>query len=386
MHSRINPRLSTIEISGIRKFFNMVSDYDDVVSLTIGQPDFPTPSSIKQAGIDAIHNNQTSYTHNAGIIELRRAISAHVSTLYQLDYEPVEEIIVTVGASQAIDITLRTILETGDEVLLPGPVYPGYEPLIKLSGGVPVYIDTRDNGFKLTADLIRENVTPETKAIILPYPSNPTGVSLTEKELRDIADLVKERELFIIADEIYGELVYEQEHTSIAKFKEIKDHVVVINGVSKSQAMTGWRIGYTLAPAWLSRHLLKVHQYNVSCASSISQHAALEALQNGRIYTEEMKAAYQKRRDYVLNRLNKMGLDYSAPDGAFYVFPSLALQGETTFNLAVRMVKEAGVALVPGDAFSEYGEGYMRLSYAYSLETLEKGLDRLENFLLNNRV
>lgn len=384
MHSRINPRLSSIEISGIRKFFNMVSDYEDIVSLTIGQPDFPTPTPIKQAGIKAIHNNHTSYTHNAGIIELRKAIAAHVSRLYRIEYSPVDEVIVTVGASQAIDISLRTLLEIGDEVILPGPVYPGYEPLIQLSGGIPVHIDTRGTGFKLTADLIREKITSNTKAIILPYPSNPTGISLSKTELGEIAHLVKEKELFVIADEIYGELVYEHEHVSIAQFEDIRDHVIVINGVSKSHAMTGWRIGYTLAPAWLSKQLLKVHQYNVSCAPSISQYGALEALENGTKHTQRMREAYRERRDYVLNRLDRMGLSYHKPDGAFYVFVSFPLHGQTTFDQAVRIVKEARVALVPGDAFSVYGKGHMRLSFAYHLDTLKEGLDRLEKFLIKS--
>ncbi|CDQ19943.1 aminotransferase A [Halobacillus karajensis] len=381
MEHLINPKVKDIEISGIRRFFNMVSHYEDIVAMTIGQPDFPTPLSIKKAGIQAIENNQTSYTHNAGMLSLRKAIEQHVHHFYQLSYKAEEEIIVTVGASQALDITLRTIIRQGDEVLLPGPVYPGYEPLIRLAGGKPVFIDTSENGFKLTGDLIEKNLTSKTKAVILPYPSNPTGVTLSETELREITNVLEKHKLFLLADEIYSELVYDQPHTSIASFPSVRDQVIVINGVSKSHSMTGWRIGYLLAPSWLCRHILKVHQYNVSCAASISQHAALEALTNGKKDAIDMRETYKERRKFVVERLSQMGLDYAEPDGAFYVFLQMPLNGKTTFERAVQLVEEAGVALVPGDAFSEYGQGYMRLSYAYSMDTLRKGLDRLERFI-----
>ncbi|QAS51212.1 aminotransferase A [Halobacillus litoralis] len=384
MENLINSKVKDIEISGIRRFFNMVSHYEDVISLTIGQPDFPTPDHIKQAGIQAIQDNQTSYTHNAGLLSLRKAIEHHVSTTYQLSYRAEEEIIVTVGASQALDITLRTIIQPGDEVLLPGPVYPGYEPLIRLAGATPVFVDTSENQFKLTSDLIEANLTNRTKAIILPYPSNPTGVTMTEDELKAIAETLKKHQLFLLADEIYSELVYEQKHTSIATFQEIHDQVIVINGVSKSHSMTGWRIGYLLAPAWLSRHILKVHQYNVSCATSISQYAALEALTRGSEDSKKMREAYKQRRSYVTRRLQEMGLEFAQPDGAFYIFLRFPLKGKSTMDRAIQLVEEAGIALVPGDAFSEYGKGYMRLSYAYSMKTLEKGLDRLEKFHLTS--
>ncbi|WP_173916641.1 aminotransferase A [Halobacillus sp. Marseille-Q1614] len=381
MEHKINKNLSTIQISGIRQFFNMISDYDDVVSLTIGQPDFPTPAHVKAAAVKAIENNHTTYTHNAGIFELRKAISEHVSQKYDLEYDPANEIIVTVGASQAIDITLRTIIEQGDEVLLPGPVYPGYEPLAKLAGAKVTHIDTSANHFKLTADLLEQSITKDTKCVILPYPSNPTGVSLTNGELEAIAEVIDRHGIFMIADEIYSELVYEQSHTSIASFSKVRDQVIVVNGVSKSHSMTGFRIGYLLAPEWLTKHILKVHQYNVSCATSVSQYAALEAIQNGKLDPESMKEDYKKRREYVTRRLDKMELEYVIPDGAFYIFPKFPLNGKTTFEAAVDLVKTAGVALVPGDAFSNYGEGYMRLSYAYSEKILKIGLDRLEKYL-----
>ncbi|GEN52457.1 aminotransferase A [Halobacillus faecis] len=381
MEHFINPKVKQIEISGIRRFFNMVSHYDDVISLTIGQPDFPTPPQVKEAGIQAIRDNQTNYTHNAGMLPLRKAIQQHVKNAYGLDYEAEEEIIVTIGASQALDITLRTIIQPGDEVLLPGPVYPGYEPLIRLAGGTPVFIDTSQHEFKLTGEMIKQKISPNTKAVILPYPSNPTGVSMREEELRGIADVIKEHQLFLLADEIYSELVYDRPHVSIASFTDVRDQVIVINGVSKSHSMTGWRIGYLLAPSWLSRHLLKVHQYNVSCATSISQHAALEALTNGKQEAEAMRDAYQERRAFVVKRLKEMDIPFAEPEGAFYIFINFPLNGKTTFDRAVQLVEEAGVALVPGDAFSEYGKGYMRLSYAYSEDTLEKGLQRLQDFI-----
>lgn len=381
MEHLINPNVKQLQISGIRQFFNMVNQYDDVISLTIGQPDFYTPEHIKEAAISAIRNNNTSYTHNAGILELRQAIQHHVHHNYHLTYDAEKEVIVTVGASQAIDVTLRTVIQPGDEVILPGPVYPGYEPLIRLAGGKPVHVDTRNDNFKLTLETLEKQMTNKTKAVILPYPSNPTGVSLDEDELKQIANFLKQYPVFILADEIYSEMVYEKNHTSIARFPEIREQVIVINGVSKSHSMTGWRIGYLLAPEWLSRNMLKVHQYNVSCASSISQYAALEALKHGKQDSLQMKNEYQNRRDYVVKRLVNMGLNPVVPDGAFYVFPQFPLEGKSTFERAHQLVKEAGVALVPGDAFSIYGEGFMRLSYAYNMDTLEKGLNRLESFL-----
>ncbi|UOQ93000.1 aminotransferase A [Halobacillus shinanisalinarum] len=381
MEHLINKNLSTIQISGIRQFFNMVSHYDDVVSLTIGQPDIRTPEHVKDAAIQAIHDNHTNYTHNAGLLQLREAISRHVDQRYQLSYNAKDEVIVTIGASQAIDITLRTILQKDDEVLLPGPVYPGYEPLIKLAGASAKHIDTRQHGFKLTAELLEQAITPKTKCLILPYPSNPTGVSLSKEELKEIAAVIKKHNLFMIADEIYSELTYGKDHTSIAVFPEIRDQVIVINGVSKSHSMTGFRIGYLLAPAWLAAHILKVHQYNVSCATSISQYAALEAIDNGKSDPIHMKREYDQRRSYVMERLDKMGLSYQVPDGAFYIFPKFPLGDMSSFDKAVQLVEEAGVALVPGDAFSKYGNGYMRLSYAYSMDTLQKGMARLEEFL-----
>jgi aminotransferase len=376
----INERVKSIEISGIRKFSNLVSHIDDVISLTIGQPDFPTPEHVKRAGVTAIEENFTSYTHNAGTIELRKAAADFVEKKYGLHYNPTSEVIVTTGASEAIDVTLRTILEEGTEVILPGPIYPGYEPIIRMCGALPVHIDTRNNQFRFTLEMIKPFLTEKTRCIILPYPSNPTGVSLNKSELKEIAEHIKGRDILILADEIYSELTFNQEHTSIASF--LKEQTIVINGLSKSHSMTGWRIGFLFAPESITKHILKVHQYNVSCTNSIAQKAAVEALTAGIDDALLMKAEYKFRRDYVYQRLYSMGLDAVKPDGAFYFFVKIPdFIGLNSFEFSINLVHEAKVAVVPGSAFSEYGEGYFRLSYACSQVVLEAGLDRLEQFL-----
>lgn len=383
MEHFINQQLKNIQISGIRKFSNMVATYKDAVSLTIGQPDFPTPEHIKRAAQIAIDQNKTTYTPNAGVLELREAAAHFLEKKYQLSYDPEHEIITTVGASQAIDIALRTILEEGSEVILPGPVYPGYEPIIRLCGAVPVHVDTRDTQFKINADLIKEKITDKTRCIILPYPSNPTGCILDRESIEEIATVIQGKEIFVLSDEIYSELIYDQNHQSIASIPGMRDKTIVINGLSKSHSMTGWRIGFAFAPAYLIQHMLKVHSYNVSCASSISQYAALEALQNGMDDARPMKEEYLKRRNYVYDRLVGMGLDIVKPDGAFYFFPSIKQFNLSSFDFAVQLLEKEGVAVVPGDAFSSYGEGYIRISYAYSMNILEVGCNRLEKFILS---
>lgn len=380
MEHLLNQQVKTIEISGIRKFFNMVTDVEDVVSLTIGQPDFYTPEHIKEASIEAVKANKTTYTSNAGIIDLRRAIAHYYETNYHVSFHPEDEIIVTTGASQGIDIVFRTILNPGDEVILPAPIYPGYEPLITLAGAKTVHVDTSNHQFKMTKELLKQAITDNTKCIVLPYPSNPTGVSLTHSELKELVEVLKDRNIFILADEIYSELVYDFDHTSIASFQEVANRTIVINGVSKSHSMTGFRIGYVLAPRWLTAHLLKVHQYNVACASSISQYAALEALTHGLDDPQKMKEVYEKRRDYVYDRFTNMGISVNKPNGAFYLFPKISKPGMSSLELGVDLVRKGKVALVPGGSFSEYGEQYMRLSYAYDFTTLEKGLNRLEEY------
>ncbi|MFD0682587.1 MULTISPECIES: aminotransferase A [unclassified Paenibacillus] len=381
MEHLVNPRVKDIQISGIRKISNLVSTYKDALTLTIGQPDFPTPDHIMKAAHAAIDAHKTTYTPNPGMLELRQAASAFVKGKYGLEYRPESEVIVTSGASQALDITLRTILEEGSEVILPGPIYPGYEPLVRLCGGVPVYADTRNNGFKLTAELLEPHITEKTRCIILCYPSNPTGRVLSKEELADIAKLLENKSIFVISDEIYSELIYGQPHVSLASYPGMREKTIVINGLSKSHSMTGWRIGFTFAPEEITQHMVKVHQYNVTCASSISQYAALEALTNGVDDALPMKEAYVQRRDFVYKRLLDMGFELEKPEGAFYLFPSIEKFKLSSMDFTMKLLEEQKVAVVPGDAFSIYGEGYIRISYAYGMDILEKATDRLEMFV-----
>ncbi|MED0656532.1 aminotransferase A [Anoxybacillus ayderensis] len=374
----INERVQHIQLSGIRQFFNLVAQEKDIISLTIGQPDFPTPEHIKEATKRALDEQFTSYTHNAGYLPLREAACRFVETKYGLRYTT-DEVIVTVGASQALDIAFRTILTEGSEVILPAPIYPGYEPIIRLCGATPVYVDTRQTNFKLLAEQIEPFITERTRCIVLPYPSNPTGMTLTSEELQQIAELVKNKPIWVISDEIYSELVFTGTHESIAKW--LPDQTIVINGVSKSHAMTGFRIGLLFARQWVIEHILKVHQYNVSCATSISQKAALEALTVGINDAEEMKKQYAERMEYVYDRLCAIGFHVQKPNGAFYIFPSIATFHHSSFEFALKLAKVAKVAVVPGSAFSTYGEGYIRLSYACSIDALQKGLDRIESYV-----
>ncbi|MDN4495420.1 aminotransferase A [Ureibacillus aquaedulcis] len=381
MEHLIYKNLKKIELSGIRKFTNMLVDYPNAINLTIGQPDFPTPAHVKEKAKLAIDQNYTSYTPNAGIVELRKAISSFYDKQYGLSYNPQDEIIVTHGASGALTIALRTILEEGCEVILSAPAYPGYIPLIELCGAIPVCVDTAATDFVLTADLIEKHMTDKTRCVILPSPCNPVGTIIEEAELQKIAALLKEKEIFIISDEIYSELIYEKTHKSIASYEGMRHKTIVINGVSKSHSMTGWRIGYTLAPSYLTKEMTKLNGYYISCASSISQHAALAALTDGVNDPIEMKNEYKVRRDYVYDRLVAMGFDVVKPAGAFYIFPSIKKTNMTSFDFCINLLKEQELATVPGSAFSEFGEGYIRLSFAQPLEVLQKGMDRLEKFM-----
>lgn len=298
MEELLNRRIKNIQISGIRRFYNLVSQYKDAINLTIGQPDFETPTHVKDAAKIALDNNKTVYTHNAGILELRRAVSNYYKK-YGIEYNPDDEIIITSGGSEAIYIALNTILDENSEVILPGPIYPGYEPVIKLCGAKPVFIDTTNHDFKLKAKLIKKHLTERTRCIIIPSPSNPTGIMLNKAELYEIIKLIKDKDIFILSDEIYSELTYDFEHVSIASFREVFDKTIVVNGLSKSHSMTGFRIGYTLAPKYISQEMIKLHQYINSCASSISQYAALEALTNGPLDPISMREEYKKRRDLL---------------------------------------------------------------------------------------
>ncbi|MDL0434962.1 MULTISPECIES: aminotransferase A [unclassified Niallia] len=382
MEYLINKKVKDIEISGIRKFSNMVAGKKDMLSLTIGQPDFPTPDHIKEAAKKAIDEDFTTYTHNAGDLSLREAASNFVNQKYGLNYNPQSEVIVTAGASEAIDIAFRTILDEGVEVILPGPVYPGYEPIVRLCGANPVYVDIKDNGFRFTAELIAPYITNKTRCIVLPYPSNPTGVSLNKQELLAIAELLKDKDIFVLADEIYSELLFDADHISIGSF--LREKTIVINGLSKSHSMTGWRIGFLFAPESICQQILKVHQYNVTCASSVSQRAALQALTVGINDSLAMKEEYKKRRDYLYSRLADMGLEVINPDGAFYFFIKIPVAGTSSFDFCLDLVEKANLAVVPGSAFSALGEGYFRISFAYSFDTLKEACDRLAAYLASH--
>jgi aminotransferase len=382
----VNNNVKQIELSGIRKVFNKVLNDPSIVNLTVGQPDFPTPENVINAGIRSLEEKRTGYTTNSGLPDLRKAIASFVDRRYGLKYKQENEILVTIGASEALDIAFRTILDEGSEVILPAPIYPAYEPLIRLCGAIPVFIDTRETGFKLNAEMIKTKLTDKTRCVLLPYPSNPCGSILEKVELQEIADLLRDKEIFIISDEIYSELTYGTRHHSIASFPEMKEKSIVINGLSKSHAMTGWRIGFALAPAYLIEEMLKIHVYNTVCATSTSQYAALEALSADLIEVEQMKEEYQKRRDYVFDRVKSMGLDVSWPDGAFYLFPSIKNTGMSSEEFNEKLIEQAKVAVIPGSAFSTYGEGYIRISYASSMENLVEGLNRLETFLENIHI
>lgn len=381
MEHLINPRVREIEISGIRKFYNMVADRQDVISLTIGQPDFNTPPHVKEAAITAIKRRPLGYTHNAGLIELRRAASAYFKQKYNLEYDPEGEIIVTTGSTQALDIALRSILEPDVEVILPAPAYPGYEPIVRMCGAKPVLVDTTSTGFRITPDLISRALTRKTRCIVIPSPANPTGIALGHQELQALAQLLRSLDVFILTDEVYSELIYDMEHRSLATYPGMRERTIIVNGLSKSHAMTGWRLGFLMAPAAIAQHMLKVHQYSVTCASVVSQYAALEALTKGSDDALLMKQDYYHRLNYVFERLCGMGLNVVKPDGAFYIFPSIRKYKMSSLEFCLRLVEEAGVAVIPGSAFSRYGEGYIRISYAYSMQTLEEGLNRLVSFI-----
>ncbi len=375
-----NKEVLKVEISGIRKFFNMISDKKDVISLTIGQPDFPTPTHIKEFAKKSIDLEYTKYSHNAGFLEVREAISKWMDIKYSLKYSPLDEIIVTAGSSEALDITFRAILNPDDEVILPGPVYPGYEPLIKMSRAKSILVDTTDNDFKLNPSLIDNVLTKKTKAIVLPYPSNPTGSILSYDELLELSKYLKDKNVFIIADELYSELVFGQKHYSIASFNNLREKTIIISGISKSHSMTGWRIGVLLAPSSIANHILKVHQYNVTCASSVSQRAALEAFRNGVDDALPMRDAYEKRLKLAYRELTNMGFEVNEPEGTFYIFPKITQTEMSSFDLALDLVEKAKVAVIPGSAFSYLGEGYLRLSCACSYNQLEEGLKRMKNY------
>ncbi|EIM07184.1 aminotransferase A [Planococcus antarcticus DSM 14505] len=383
MSISINSRIESIQISGIRQFSNQLADFPDAINLTIGQPDFPTPEAVKQAAIEAIRNNHTTYTHNAGLLELRTEIASFFQDTYELNFEPKTEIIVTNGASEGLDSLFRAILEEGDEVILPAPAYPGYEPIIKLCGGKVVYLDMSDTGFQPDPQRLESLFTGRTKAILMNFPSNPTGVIMESTQLEKIAAVLERHQVFVVTDEIYSENSYEGKHVTVAHFEKLRNRTFLVHGLSKSHSMTGWRIGFVLGPEMYMKHVLKVHQYNAICASVPGQFAAFEAIKNQRHVPAEMNKEYIQRRDFVYSRLTAMGIDVVLPKGAFYIFPSIEKFGMTSFEFAMRLLKEGGVAAVPGSAFTRYGEGFIRISYACSMTNLEEGMDRMEKFIRN---
>jgi len=378
----LSDTIVTIPPSGIRKFFDIVSEMKDAISLGVGEPDFDTPWHIRDEGIYSLEKGRTFYTSNTGLKELKMEICRYLKRRFAVSYDYSTEVLVTVGGSEAIDIALRAMLNPGDEVLIPQPSYVSYTPCTILAGGVPVTIELEEKDrFRLTKEKLLEKVTPKTKVLILPFPNNPTGSIMEPEDLAEIAKVVEERDLFIISDEIYSELTYSGDHCTIAAFPGMKERTVLINGFSKSYAMTGWRLGYACAPEIILTQMLKIHQFAILCAPTTSQYAAVEALRNGDPDVNNMREAYDQRRKFLVKALRDMGVECYEPQGAFYVFPNIKRFGMTSEEFALKLLEEEKVAVVPGTAFGDCGEGYLRLSYAYSLEDLKRALERIAHFV-----
>lgn len=383
MRNPLSKVITEIQPSGIRKFFDIVTEMKDAISLGVGEPDFDTPWHVRDEGIYSMEKGRTFYTSNAGLKELKVEISSYLKRKYGLKYDPKDQIMVTVGGSEAIDIAMRAMLDPGDEVLIPQPSYVSYLPCAKLAGGVPVVIELKaENEFRLTREELLEAITPKTKLLVLPFPNNPTGAIMERKDLEALVDVIIANDLYVITDEIYSELTYgEDGHVSIASMPGMWDRTIYINGLSKSHAMTGWRLGYACGPNLILEQMLKIHQFAIMCAPTISQYAGVEALKNGDEDVAVMREAYNERRRYVLHRFHQMGLECFEPFGAFYAFPCIKEFGMTSDEFALRFLQEEKVAVVPGTAFGACGEGFLRISYAYSLEELKKALGRLECFV-----
>jgi aminotransferase len=378
----ISSVVSEMKPSGIRKFFDLASSMKDVISLGVGEPDFDTPWTISSAGIRSIQEGKTHYTANRGLLELRKEIARFYKERYGISFDPETEILVTVGGSEAVDLCFRTLINPGDEVIVLDPNYVAYEPAIRLAHGVPVMIElTDENEFKLKAEDLKKAITDKTKAIMLNFPSNPTGGVMSKEDYAPLVDIIKESGIYVISDEIYSELLFEGEFASLAQFDEIKDQVLIINGFSKSHAMTGWRLGYLLASAPLSSQLTKVHQYVIMSAPTQAQNAAIEALKNGYDAVEAMREQYRQRRNLLCARLNRMGLTTNVPKGTFYVFADIRSTGLSSDAFCTLLLEQQHVAVVPGTAFGEHGEGFVRMSYATSLDQLKEACNRMENFL-----
>lgn len=382
MRNPLSERITTIQPSGIRKFFDIVSEMKDAISLGVGEPDFDTPWHIRDEGIYSLEQGRTFYTSNAGLKELKMEIANYLNRRYGMEYDYNHEIMVTVGGSEAIDIAMRAMLDPGDEVLIPQPCYVSYEPCAVLANGVPVIIELQEkNEFRLTAEELEAAITPKTKLLVLPFPNNPTGAVMERKDLLAVAEVVKKYDLYVISDEIYSELTYLDQHVSIASLPGMKERTILINGFSKAYAMTGWRLGYACGPQVILEQMLKIHQFAIMCAPTTSQYAAVEALRNGDEDVAHMREEYNGRRRFLVHRFKEMKLQCFEPYGAFYIFPCIKEFGLSSDEFATRFLQEEKVAVVPGTAFGACGEGFLRISYAYSLENLKVALERMERFI-----
>ena len=382
MRNPLAKKVVEIEPSGIRKFFDVVNEMKDAISLGVGEPDFDTPWRIREEGIYSLEKGRTFYTSNSGLKELKEEICNYIQRKTSVVYDPKSEVVVTVGGSEGIDIAMRAMLDPGDEVLIPQPSYVSYLPCAVLAGGVPVVIPLQNrNEFKLTREELEAAITPRTKILVLPFPNNPPGSIMTREDLEPIAEVVKEHDLFVISDEIYSELSYQGEHVSIAEFPGLRERTIMINGFSKGFAMTGWRLGYACGPAEIIEQMIKIHQFAIMCAPTNSQYAAIEGLRNCQPEVDEMREAYNQRRRFLMHEFRRIGLKCFEPYGAFYVFPDVSEFGMTSEEFATRFLEEERVAVVPGTAFGASGEGFIRISYAYSLEDLKVALGRLERFI-----
>ena len=382
MRNPIGKKVVDIKPSGIRKFFDIVLETEGAISLGVGEPDFDTPWHIRDEGIYSLEKGRTFYTSNSGLKELRTEVSNYIKRTQGVTYDPLKEIFITVGGSEAIDLALRAMIDEGDEVLIPQPSYVSYEPYAILADAVPVIIELKEeNDFRLTAQEVLEKVTDKTKILVLPFPNNPTGAIMEKKDLEEIAKVVIEKDLYVISDEIYGELTYSGKHVSIVSLPGMKERTILINGFSKAYAMTGWRLGYACGPARIMEQMIKIHQFAIMCAPTTSQYAAVEALKNGDDDVAMMREQYNHRRRYLLNEFERIGLPCFEPYGAFYVFPCIKKFGMTSDEFCTRLLKEEKLAVVPGTAFGDCGEGYIRVSYAYSLENLKAAMERLERFI-----
>ncbi len=386
MRNPLSKTITTIEPSGIRKFFDIVSEMDDAISLGVGEPDFDTPWHIRDEGIYSLEKGRTFYTSNAGLKELKIEISKYLDRRFGLSYDYNKEMLVTVGGSEAIDIAMRAMLDPQDEVLIPQPSYVSYVPCCVLANGTPVPIELKaENEFRLTAEELESAITPKTKLLVMPFPNNPTGAVMEKKDLEAVAEVVKKHDLFVLSDEIYAELTYLENHVSIASIPGMRERTIVINGFSKSHAMTGWRLGYACGPEVIIKQMLKIHQFAIMCAPTTSQYAAVEALRNGDEDVAMMREEYNGRRRYVLERFKEMGLSCFEPFGAFYAFPCIKDLGMTSDEFATKLLQTKKVAVVPGTAFGACGEGFLRISYAYSLDDLRIALDRVAEFVTEIR-